>query len=48
MRIGNELARLGLLLAAVVAVSSAGCFDPIFPNGKIACATNADCPSGFF
>ncbi|MFL5305825.1 MAG: hypothetical protein ACJ8F1_11460 [Polyangia bacterium] len=48
MRAGNHLTRVGLLIVAALAVSTAGCFDPIFPNGKIACTTNTDCPSGFF
>jgi len=39
-------ARVGAALAALLALGASGCFDPTFPNGKIACATARDCPSG--
>jgi hypothetical protein len=48
MRARNALARLGLLAGAALAIATAGCFDPVFPNGKITCTINTDCPSGFF
>lgn len=43
-----NLARLGLLVGATLAVAASGCFEPIFPNGKISCTSNGDCPAGFF
>ena len=48
MRARVEISVAGLALAAALTVSTAGCFDPIFPNGKIACSAKGDCPSGFF
>ncbi len=34
--------------AALLAVAASGCFDPTFPDAKIACQTTRDCPSGLF
>lgn len=44
--------RVGATGAGTVAVAIAviwcasGCFDPTFPDGKVSCQTNADCPPG--
>ncbi len=48
MHVASGLARLGLLAGAALAMSTAGCFDPVFPNGQITCTTHSDCPAGFF
>ncbi|HLK92187.1 MAG TPA: hypothetical protein VKZ18_20000 [Polyangia bacterium] len=48
MRLRNGGAVVGLAAVAALALSTAGCFDPIFPNGKIGCLGAAECPSGFF
>jgi hypothetical protein len=48
MRARIDVALVSVVAGVVLAISTAGCFDPIFPNGKIGCSTNADCPSGFF
>jgi hypothetical protein len=48
MRARIAWARLALPLGAALAVTTAGCFDPIFPNGTISCTANSDCPAGYF
>jgi hypothetical protein len=45
MRAPAQLALAAFGLALTVATG--GCFDPIFPNGKIACTTSQECPGGF-
>jgi hypothetical protein len=35
-----------LVSLATLALAAGGCFDPTFPDGKIACKVSADCPSG--
>jgi len=34
-------------VAAALALVSGGCFDPTFPEGKVACKVTADCPPDF-
>lgn len=45
----SRIGRAGAVaaVASALALSSGGCFDPTFPEGKVACKVTADCPPDF-